>query len=160
MGIAKNNSLKFDAGVSLGAISFNESGFDIFPRLDGQFRRYYNFERRKSKDKTIYGNSGNFYGVHSYYTSDFSILGTDFDPELTNIILFGPAAFETFYIGGTYGLQRTYASGFNWGWQVGLGFISVDYWETGSAVTVTDQFSLYPNLRVTFGWVLGKNNSK
>ncbi len=99
MGIAKNNSLKFDAGVSLGAISFNESGFDIFPRLDGQFRRYYNFERRKSKDKTIYGNSGNFYGVHSYYTSDFSILGTDFDPELTNIILFGPAAFETFISG-------------------------------------------------------------
>jgi hypothetical protein len=57
-------------------------------------------------------------------------------------------------------LQPTYASGFNWGWQVGLGIISVDYTETGSAVTVTDQFSLYPNLRVTFGWVLGKRNSK
>jgi hypothetical protein len=160
LGVAKSSSLKLDAAVSLGVLSFDDSGFDVFPRLDAQFRHYYNFDRRRSKDKSTAGNSGNFFGLHGYYTSDISLLGSDYDPELLNIILFGPAAFETFYIGATYGLQRTYASGFNWGWQFGLGIISVDYTETGSNVTVTDQFSVYPNFRVTVGWVLSKNKMK
>jgi hypothetical protein len=157
--VAKNTSVKVDAGISLGVISFDGASFDMYPRFDAQLRRYYNFERRSGKSKNTKGNSGNFYGLHLYYTSDVALLGTDFDPEILNILLFGPAAFETFYVGATYGMQRTYPSGFNWGLQFGLGVISVDYTETGSAVTVTNEFSVYPNLRVTFGWVLeGRKN--
>ncbi len=155
-GVAKNLAVRLDAATSLGVISFNNSGFDLYPRFDAQLRKYYNFERRVEKGKSVSGNSGNFYGINMYYTSDVSLLGTDFEPEIANIIVFGPASFETFYIGATYGLQRTYASGFNWGLQLGIGAISVDYTETGSAVTVTDQFSIYPNFRVTLGWVVSK----
>ncbi|UJH66675.1 hypothetical protein [Allomuricauda sp. SCSIO 65647] len=157
-GIATNTSIRLDAATSLGVISFDNSGFDLYPRFDAQLRRYYNFDRRAKKGKLVKGNSGNFYGINMYYTSDISLLGKDFEPDLANIIVFGPASFETFYIGLTYGLQRTYTSGFNWGLQFGIGAISVDYTDTGSAVTVTDQFSVYPNLRVTIGWVLGKKD--
>ncbi len=157
-GVATNTSVRLDAATSLGVISFDNSGFDLYPRFDAQLRRYYNFDRRAKKGKPIKGNSGNFYGINMYYTSDISLLGNNFEPDLANIIVFGPASFETFYIGLTYGLQRTYTSGFNWGLQFGIGAISVDYTDTGSAVTVTDQFSVYPNLRVTIGWVLGKKD--
>ncbi len=159
-GIAENTALKFDAGVSLGLIDFTGESFDIYPRLDAQLRHYYNFNRRASKNKNTKGNSANFFGLHSYYTSDAALLGSNFDPDLLNIVLFGPAGFETFYIGGTYGLQRSYPSGFNWGWQFGLGVISVDFTETGSNISVTDQFSVYPNFRVTAGWVIGAKKTK
>ncbi len=158
MGIARNTAIKLDAGTSIGAISFDGSGFNLYPRLDAQLRQYYNFERRSSKGKNTAGNSGNFYGINMYYTSDVALLGSDFEPEIANIIVFGPASFETFYIGATYGLQRTYTSGFNWGLQFGIGAISVDYSDSGGPVSVTERFSVYPNLRITVGWVLGKKS--
>lgn len=159
-GISSNKTVRVDGGISIGAISINDSGFDLYPRLDVQFRNYYNLDRRQFKNKNVTGNSGNFYGVHVYYTSDVALLGSDFEADLTNIILFGPASFETFYVGGTYGMQRSYTSGFNWGLQFGLGVISVDYSESNSSVTVTEQFSVYPNLRVTFGWIIGNKKPK
>ena len=155
-GIAKNTSIKLDAAVSLGVISFDGSGFDMYPRFDAQVRQYYNFERRSAKGKNTAGNSGNFYGINMYYTSDVSLLGSGFEPDLANIIVFGPASFETFYVGASYGMQRTYTSGFNWGLQMGLGVISVDYSDSNGPVSVTQRFSVYPNLRVTMGWVIGK----
>ncbi len=156
-GITKNTSIRLDAAVSLGAISFDGSGFDLYPRLDAQVRQYYNFERRAAKGKNTAGNSGNFYGINMYYTSDVALLGNDFEPDLANIIVFGPASFETFYVGASYGMQRTYTSGFNWGLQMGLGVISVDYSDSDGPVSATRGFSVYPNLRVTVGWVLGKH---
>jgi hypothetical protein len=159
-GLSINKTLRVDAGVSIGAISFNDSGFDLYPRLDAQFRNYYNLGRRVSMNKNISGNSGNFYGLHSYYTSDIALLGSNFEADLTNNVLFGPASFETFYVGGTYGMQRSYASGFNWGLQLGLGVISIDYSESNSSITVTEQFSVYPNLRVTFGWIITNKKLK
>jgi len=157
-GVSKTVSIRLDAATSLGVIAFDDSSFDLFPRLDAQLRKYYNFERRLAKGKAISGNSGNFYGINAYYTSDISLLGSDFEPDLSNIIIFGPASYETFYIGATYGLQRTYASGFNWGLQFGVGVLSVDLEnsDSGDGVTVTDNFSIYPNFRVTLGWVVGR----
>ncbi len=155
-GVTKTVSVRLDAATSLGIISFNNSSLDLYPRFDAQLRNYYNFDRRVEKGKLTTGNSGNFYGINMYYTSDVSLLGNDFEPEIANIIFFGPASFETFYIGATYGMQRTYSSGFNWGLQLGIGAISVDYSDTSGGVTVTDQFSVYPNFRVTLGWVVGK----
>ncbi|MEM1338437.1 MAG: hypothetical protein AAF634_12325 [Bacteroidota bacterium] len=155
-GIAQHLSVRLDAATSLGVISFDGGGFDLYPRFDAQVRNYYNFKRRETKGKKVTGNSGNFYGVNLYYTSDVSLLGSDFEPDIGNIIAFGPASFETFYIGATYGLQRTYASGFNWGLQLGIGVISVDFSDTSGGVTVTRESSVYPNFRVTIGWVVGR----
>ena len=154
--VAPNVSVRLDAATSLGIISFNNNSFDLYPRFDAQLRKYYNFDRRVEKGKSVNGNSGNFYGINMYYTSDVSLLGSDFEPEIANIIVFGPASFETFYVGATYGLQRTYTSGFNWGLQLGIGAISVDYSDSSGGVTVTDQFSVYPNFRVTIGGVVGR----
>lgn len=154
LAVDKNITLKFDAATSLGVISFDNSGFDLFPRFDVQLRSYYNFERRIEKGKTTSGNSGNYYGIHSYYASDTSLLGNDFEPDLANIIVFGPASFETLYVGATFGMQRTYQSGFNWGMQFGLGIINVDFDNNTDAIQVTREVSLYPNFRVTIGWVI------
>ncbi len=157
-GVSKTISIRLDAATSLGIIAFDDSSFDLYPRFDAQLRNYYNFERRITKGKSVSGNSGNFYGINAYYTSDVALLGNDFEPDIGNIIAFGPADFETFYIGATYGLQRTYTSGFNWGLQFGIGVISVDLdrSDSGGGVTATDDFSVYPNFRVTIGWVVGR----
>lgn len=88
--------------------SFDENVFQIFPLFQGQYRQYYNFEKRLEKGKKIKNNSAN-------YLAGTLILELD-QNELSGII--GPA----------WGLQRVYGQHFklNLSLGAGYGFNSVD----------------------------------
>ncbi len=133
-GIAKNVTLSAEivTGFSLRGCTGCETLYGIYPILRGQYRYYYNFERRKGKGKNITGNSGNYVGATLLAQSGKALIG-DLDPLAT--------------IGGgpVYGLQRTYKSGLYYRLESGVGIFS-------------DEPDPYLSLilAVRIGWVIGK----
>ena len=84
-------------------LTFGGSGFVyiIAPFLDLQHKWFYNFEKRKQKQKTVEGNSGNFWSIR-FITTGPSVAEninrtSDFD----------------FAIGPTWGIQRRYSKKFH-----------------------------------------------
>ncbi|CAM3614621.1 hypothetical protein ZORO111903_09685 [Zobellia roscoffensis] len=134
-GLGKNTTatIEFVAGFGLRGCSGCETDFGIFPTFRGQFRYYYNMDRRLDKGKNISGNSGNYIAMLMVYQDENPIFG---DLELAESV---------FGVGPVYGLQRTYRRGFFYRLEGGVG-----YFETESE----DGLGLFLGARV--GWVLGK----
>jgi hypothetical protein len=133
--LSKNTTLCLDANLSFGvAIHENHTIFLTVPYLRGQYRYYYNLDKRISKGKDVSRNSGGFIALNtSYYLSP---IGND--TYISN--------YDGFTLGGVWGFQKTYKSGFNLGATAGL----------GNNFSSNQVHKVMPILNFTIGWVIGK----
>lgn len=136
LGIGNSSTLDFSLGTGFALRGASEQGVDFgaYPFLKGQYRYYYNMDRRLAKGKNIAGNTGNYFGINSLVQSGNPLIG---DLSLSSEYIF--------QLGGMYGFQRTYRKGFNFGIEGGVGYFENDV--DGGVYVVLD-FSI--------GWVLGK----
>ncbi len=132
IGIAQNQTLDFGAGLQFGA---NSAGYAFIPALNGQYRYYYNFERRLSKNKRVNGNSANYVAVSGTFFLEEVIIGN---------LDSGDGYFG--FAGPVYGFQRTYPKGFNFNLEFGVGYYFDSFFDD-------DGFG--PTISFSIGWVLG-----
>ena len=93
---AENNSLKFSIGSLTGIGS--KDGFQTKTiEIKGEYRHYYNLEKRRDEGRLSTNYSGNYIGLFAEPTYIF-VKGD----EATNI-----------YAGGVWGIQRNYSSHFH-----------------------------------------------
>ncbi len=106
--VTKKSTLMFGVGTGVSLGSFNgHTEFGVFPSIEGHARYYNNIDRRIKKGKNISNNSGNYMSLMTLYQFSKSLIG--------NLLYTSDA----FLIGPVYGMQRTYNSGFNWGFEAG-----------------------------------------
>jgi hypothetical protein len=134
-GVSKNSTVCLDANLSLGfVIRRNETSFPVTPFLRGQYRYYYNLDRRILKGKDVSNNSGNFVGLStSHY---FNPLGSK------NYV----SNYDGVTVGGIWGFQKTYKSNLNLSANAGLGY--------NFSNNVNSQ--IVPILNFTVAWVFLK----
>lgn len=113
---------------------YNESTWYFVPRINEQFRHYYNLEKRASKSKRTAYNSGNFLALSAEYQFE-SISSNKLFSEYVS----------SFTVGPVWGIQRTYKGKFNMDLNIGAG-VNIDQFNT--EFTPIANFSL--------GWVIGK----
>lgn len=138
LGLFKNVSAS--GGLGLGYATYEE-GYAIGLTLHTRVRYYHNFNRRIVMDKNVAGNSGN------YIAAARSIF---FSPLRLATNIEGPDDFNLGVYGVTYGIQRTYESGFNFNAELGAGYYRGDGVPSGYG----------PLLNFTFGWVATKQKSR
>ncbi len=134
IGVGKNmtTSLEAIAGFALRGCTGCETNFGVYPVVRGQYRYYYNMERRLRKKKNIKGNSGNYVAALVAYQHGSPIFG---NLNTTTTLAVGPV----------YGIQRTYKRGFFYRLEGGMAFVQDDF----------DQgFGLVLAARI--GWVIRK----
>ena len=85
------------------------------PFITGSFRNYY--ERKRVKKDNLRNNSGNYYGIYTWYQFDTIITESDFTLE---------SDLNSFLIGPVWGFQRNYASGIHLDLSLGLGYQVVE----------------------------------
>jgi hypothetical protein len=109
-GITKKSTFLVQFGV--GSAAFNSDEIYISPIVLGEYRYYYNLEKRDKKGKNISRNSGNYLGGNiAYHFVPFGHQNEDFT-EYTTLAAF-------------WGLQRTYKKGFYMNLQLG-GYYAFD----------------------------------
>ncbi|WP_299430045.1 hypothetical protein [uncultured Maribacter sp.] len=135
-GLSKNTTLatEFTIGFEAKGCTGCETLYGVYPAFVGQYRYYYNMERRLRKNKNISGNTGNYVSGSIWLQSGNPILG---DLQKNYNI--------TGVIAPIYGFQRTYKKGFNFKIEGGVGY-SFNNHEKGVGVI----------LHTTFGWVIRK----
>lgn len=138
LGLFKNVSAS--GGLGLGYATYEE-GYAIGLTLHTRVRYYHNFNRRIVMNKNVAGNSGN------YIAAARSIF---FSPLRLATNIEGPDDFNLGVYGVTYGIQRTYESGFNFNAELGAGYYRGDGVPSGYG----------PLLNFTFGWVATKQKSR
>lgn len=140
LGLSDTFSLLAELGTAVTVFDIqNRDSFNVgvYPNLQGQLRYYTNLGRRERKGKTISGNSGNYLaGMLQRIGGDSFINDYDYSGGDT-------------YMAAVYGLQRTYSSGFSWGFETGLIY---------DVAKVLPSFSdgLFPHLNFRVGWVIFK----
>jgi len=143
VGLGKNQTINFGIGLQFVSSDILDDFFYAFvPAINGQYRYYYNMDRRLTKGKHIDGNSGNYLSASAtMFTSDVIIGNVDSGS--------GTAGF----IGPLYGIQRTYAKGFNYTMEFGLGlYFASD--ENFNAI----ETGFGPTVSFSIGWVIGGRN--
>ncbi len=138
LGIFKN--VTASGGLGIGYATYQE-GYAIGLTLHTRVRYYHNFNRRINNNKNISGNSGN------YIAAARSIF---FSPLRLATNIEGPDDFNIGFYGVTYGIQRTYESGFNFDAEVGAGYYVGDGVPSGYG----------PLFNFKFGWVATKRKSR
>lgn len=131
--IGQNQTVDLGIGLQFG---FNSVGYAFFPALKGQYRYYYNFDRRMEKNKRIAGNSANYLAASGTLFLEEVIIGN---------VSSGDGYFGV--VGPVYGIQRTYPKGFNFNLEFGVGY----YFDSSYS---DDGFG--PMASLSIGWVLGK----
>ena len=135
LGVSENTSLDFKIGTGLlvNGGSGRSTDWSLFPFFEIQYRHYYNFLKRKGRNRNISFNSGNYIGITSNIQSGKSLIGSAeyFESHFTT---FGPV----------WGLQRNYNGGFNVNFNLGVGYQLND---KSSGIFV-------PILDISLGWVL------
>lgn len=126
-------SLRLGTGVGYAAGMFRETEFGIYLNIRGQYRYFYNFQKRLEKEKDISNNSGNYLALHSALFNGKPIIG-----ELET------AAKISGLIGPVWGIQRVYNSGFKLNLFLGAGYGFNDIGGSG--------FS--PILGFSLGWLI------
>lgn len=137
MALGTNTTLDVKVGLQVAldplvSNVYEQVGF--FPALAGQYRYYYNFEKRQRNRKQIYGNSAN------YVAPAVAV----FIPEtrtIDNQVVKG--AFG--YAGLVTGLQRSYNSGINFSIDIGAAYY-------------TGQFDgeILPVANLSIGWIISE----
>ncbi len=146
-GFSKSFSLMFQGGITGGALfSFNGAipviNYFIAPKAIGQFRYYYNFNKRVRKGRVTSRNSANYVALHVQYI---------FRPIVKNFIQFYPGRFSA---GPVWGLQRTSKKGFNFNFFVGPGVSvteKINYTRRGGTVHNGNLIRFNITLGVTIG---------
>ena len=94
--LSTKNSLEFNTGLginysyrSVDADDNNLINFLVTPHADLQLKRFYNFDKRSKAGKSTEFNSGNFFAIKAFY--DGRKIGGNMDPEVRQMIAFGPA---------------------------------------------------------------------
>jgi len=145
VGIGTNQTINLGLGLQFGASGGGgEFNYAFLPAINGQYRYFYNLDRRLDKGKRIDGNTGNYLAASAtLFTSDVIIGNVESGS--------GTAGF----MGPLYGIQRTYPKGFNYTMEFGLGlyFASDENFEA-----VETGFG--PTVSFSIGWVIGKNRNK
>lgn len=105
-------TLHTEAGYTISGFSTGNLGGESYSDLNTNFffsvgmRQYYNFGKREAKNKNVAGNSGNFIGLRMLaYSNDVTGSGAKY-----------------LLPGLVWGLQRTYASRWNLGFEFGVGY--------------------------------------
>ena len=137
-GLNSKNTIysKLSSGYAYRGGDFGSS-WTFYPYLQGQFRQYYNLEKRASKNKVTSYNSGGFvamtvqYNFKSITTNDSSF----FSNTSNSSVILGPV----------WGFQRTYKYKFNLDLNLGAGY-----------QFSKDNNGFVPVLNFTLGWVIGK----
>lgn len=138
LGIVKNVSAS--GGLGLGYATYEE-GYAVGITLHTRLRYYHNFNRRLRNNKTVSGNSGDYFGAARSIFFSQARLATNIE---------GPKDFNLGVYGLVYGIQRTYPKGFNFNAELGAGFYKGD--------GVLDGYG--PLVNFTFGWVATKRKSR
>ena len=137
MALGTNTTFDIKAGLQVAldplvSNVYEEVGF--FPTLAGQYRYYYNFEKRQRNRRQIYGNSANYIApaVAVFFPDSRTI-----DNELVK------GSFG--YAGLVTGLQRSYNSGINF---------SID----AGAAYYAGQFNgkILPVANLSIGWIISE----
>ncbi len=133
---ASNNttvSLRLGTGFGYAAGMSRETAFGVYLNLRGQYRYFYNLEKRLGKEKKISDNSGNYFGLHSAFSSGNPVIG-----DLETIADFNGQ------VGPVWGLQRVYNSGFKLNLFLGAGYA----WNDRGASGISPIFGF------SLGWAL------
>ena len=126
-------SLRLGTGFGYASGMFKETEFGVFLNLRGQYRYFYNFQKRLEKEKNINNNSANYFGLHAAFSNDDPIIG---DME--------SAADYSGIIGPVWGIQRVHDSGFKFNIFFGGGYAFNDI--GGSALS--------PIVGLSMGWII------
>jgi hypothetical protein len=138
VGLFKNQSVSTSLGLAMATYG---EGYSFGLAMNNRYRYYTNFNRRINGGKNISGNSGDY--VAAAQAIFFSQLRLS-----TNIE--GPSDFNIGFYGMVYGIQRTYAKGFNFNAELGAGYYKGDGVPSGYG----------PLLSLNFGWVATKRKSR
>lgn len=137
MALGTNTTFDVKAGMQVGldplrSNIYEELGF--FPAVAGQYRYYYNFEKRQQNRRQIYGNSANYVApaVAVFFPGSRTINGEEVKGA------FG-------YAGLVTGLQRSYDSGFNFSVDVGAAYYSGQF-----------KGGVYPVANLSIGWIISE----
>ena len=100
------------AGASVGlGIATPREGYSVAPAYLVFSRYYHNLKRRNRNGRSVRGNSGNYFAIaFNHYFVEWELLG-NLDNEGRDLI----------FLGGIYGIQRSYSNGFSFGIEAGAG---------------------------------------
>jgi hypothetical protein len=106
-----NTSVAFETSVFAGLnLRDSEANYFLSPYVEGQFRNYYNLQKRISKGKSTLGNSGSYFAIQtSYYFTPIN------NSEFSSV-------YDGLNIGSVWGFQKTYISGLNIGANLGVNY--------------------------------------
>ncbi len=132
--LSKETTLNLNLGFGFAYRSgvFGE-GYGVFPAFIGQYRWFYNLEKRLEKEKSIDNNSGNYLALYAVAQSGEPLIGD---------LSYRAKIFGT--VGPAWGLQRYYGSGFKLNLNLGYGYGFNDLGDSG--------FS--PIIGIRLGWLL------
>lgn len=139
LGVTKSSAFKAEIGTSLTLFErFNETKIGVFPKLETQYKFYYNLNKRADKNRLINGNSANFIALVGIYQGEEDLIG---DSERVSKFLF---------LGPAWGLQRTYKSGFSFLVELGFGY------DFGYKEGNDNNGRPFPIIGLELGWILFK----
>ncbi len=135
-GLNDKNTLysEFNIGFGYRKNDLFGSSWSFYPNVNGQFRHYYNLEKRVLNGKVTSHNSGGFVALVAVYS--FKSITTNETFLTTN---------SSFTIAPVWGFQRTYKHNFNLDMNLGAGYN-----------VSKDKSSFQPVLNFSLGWVIGK----
>lgn len=133
-GLLPNLSVGADVGLSLAT---PRAGYSLAPAYRAFSRYYHNLNHRASSGKNVSGNSGNFFAIsfHNYFTR-WELAG-----NLDN------AGRDLIFLGGLYGIQRSYSGGFSFGLEAGAGYYFRNNISSGIGPAVNFRVSWNPFAR-------------
>jgi hypothetical protein len=137
MALGTNTTFDFKAGLQVAldplvSNMYEEVGF--FPAVVGQYRYYYNFEKRQRNRRQIYGNSAN------YIAPSAAVFFPDTRTIANEVV---KAAFG--YAGLVTGLQRSYNSGVNFSIDVGAAYYAGQF-----------NGQILPVANLSIGWIISE----
>lgn len=106
----------------------------FLPTITGQYRYYYNFEKRQRNRKQIYGNSAN-------YVAPAAAIFFPGTRTIENMVVKGMLG----YAGVVTGLQRSFDSGFNFSVDVGAAYYMGQF-----------ESIIYPVANLSIGWIINE----
>lgn len=136
--IGRNQTVS--TGFNLFSLATPSQGYLLSPAWTSKYRYYHNIGSRKRNGKNVAGNSGDYFSsLYSIFIPELEIAGNIEDPN-----------FGLRFVGGVYGIQRSYPKGFNFAIEAGAGYYDGRGTKSGFG----------PTFNFTAGWVLGKKKKK
>ena len=109
--IVLRSEFGLDSGIFDGTI-YPKIGYVLTPVITLEPKWYYNLEKRVSKSKNIFGNSGNFVSLKTSYNPDWFVISNYDNLRVINQISIIP----------TWGIRRNIGNHFNYEAGIGLGY--------------------------------------